>query len=489
MSFNSNRRDNNGSDGWWQNDNAAPLFSSLRRLSLQDLNNYSFSHHPSPVQQQRQQQSGGGRRIRSNSHSQQEGTTTIDDSDNAAATVADFQEVFNELKTQNPDVSMGALKQKTMQKIAELKAQKERQDRENREKEERNMEVARDQESGRKRQFASKLSFDKWVGKMRQNASQDIYKNNDDNDDNDQISSDGATRPGGLRGSFNIGGAHFANRRSHLDDSSSSDTLPPEKRESHVAVAFTQIVPVQTALNVGRRATSIMLRRNSVDSNVQSSTIVTKMNDGSGILNPSVRSDPEENFAPKRSVEDFSAMDGDLLGNVQQLELEDDHSNNSRSILSDISGVFLEGEMESDGVGDGSERLGRMEAKIADEVKNWHVNHNKTYEPTLKNFSGNKRGTDNDDNDGNDDDYDSVNAMETCSPILHVRNDDIGSYLSSFRKGSSSDLSVEFGEKSPSMHKNIHDNEDDEDDDYDDQSPPSGGFAADFSAWENREYA
>lgn len=91
-----------------------------------------------------------------------ERTAAHEETPRDTAAVTNFKEVFQQMKQENPSAPIGALHQKTMTRIAELKCIREMEEQRERE------EQARQEEEERlRKQSLAKKAVDKWMSKMR----------------------------------------------------------------------------------------------------------------------------------------------------------------------------------------------------------------------------------------------------------------------------------------------------------------------------------
>mmetsp|Transcript_1450 Transcript_1450/g.3674 ORF Transcript_1450/g.3674 Transcript_1450/m.3674 type:complete len:614 (+) Transcript_1450:68-1909(+) len=234
-----------------------------------------------------------------------------------SSAVANFHEVFHQMKKENPTASMGALQQKTMAHIAELKAQRRQEERRERELQQR-----RDEEERLRNQTAAMKYANKWVGKIRNNHHPTSHDDNSPRDD------------------------PRSHDRHDLSSSNNSNNFEQEQGDTNDGNIFTHFIPM------GTRATMIMShRRISMDSGggtIQSSLADTTMNTRCSSNDGNIPGGGGgANFAPRKSVGDltrlktdeFSLADDDTINTYGSML---DDKNNASIPSLDVSGLFVD---------------------------------------------------------------------------------------------------------------------------------------------------
>ena len=271
-------------------------------------------------------------------------TTTTNYNPNQAVGLFNYQEVFQQMKSQNPGSSLGALHQKTLARLAKLKAQTLAEEAQLREQQR-----IKDEEERLRNQSLAGRCVDKFVGRMS------IYNNN-------QQSSHGHN---GLLGehyeSSAIHPAKSSESNNHYHEpqhfrnsigSSSSHGIethfmPTGSRPSILASHRRTSVDSSTCSNKAGGASSrpsLLFpnshRRSSVDSTAQSSMGDTGTTSKSTIMEAGSLHvhDQAVNFAPRKSVGDLTSNEH---GGAEPRSWMDDKS--VQSFLSEVSGLYMDG--------------------------------------------------------------------------------------------------------------------------------------------------
>lgn len=424
--------------------------------------------------------------------------------------VSNYQDVFQQLKSENPTSSLGALQQMTMQRIAELKAQKEQEEAEL--EEERENEERRLKEEKRRLALANN-ALNKWVGKIRNVPAVTLTEGENDDGESDQDNVDTAATN------------QFTSQRqiqykAHLDDSfSSSSTGIPERSKGSIAV-LTQMMP--NPLITHGRQNSLIRRRNANNNNNNNnsvraagandkssnnrqatldSTSQTAANTASdNIVMGAIPRTAEEmyattaeeqgaNFAPRRmrSVGDFSVgtIDGDEFSQHHgQRNYADWDEKSVHSIISDMSGLFIDAKNDS---GDGGSAVGSNVGSVIDLIfdhsqyprKDDERGESKTEAMRLQQQHGNKHKVLNDRQQSIDSYVSDANVSESnrsnISDHTSLSRDSVNSngLIVGFVKRRFSDSS---GKGTDCARQSSFFN----------SKSGNGAFASDFSAWESR---
>eukprot|EP00584_Thalassiosira_punctigera_P012709 CAMPEP_0172547030 /NCGR_PEP_ID=MMETSP1067-20121228/16666_1 /TAXON_ID=265564 ORGANISM="Thalassiosira punctigera, Strain Tpunct2005C2" /NCGR_SAMPLE_ID=MMETSP1067 /ASSEMBLY_ACC=CAM_ASM_000444 /LENGTH=548 /DNA_ID=CAMNT_0013334049 /DNA_START=439 /DNA_END=2085 /DNA_ORIENTATION=- len=218
--------------------------------------------------------------------------------------VSDYQEVFQQMKQENPHSSLGALRQKTMYRMAELKAEKMTE-----EQRQRKEQQGKEEEERLRTQTLAQKCVDKWVGKIK-HTQQEISHSHP----NPQLGE-----------SFGTLTTEMENNHQTLpfdanDNSNGKEAhnIPSGRRASMIALMRRQSTLSYEAS---------MSRRTSIDSGImtQSSTggissIKEEMYINAGLV--AGGDDQTANFAPRRSVGDLTAEMDDVGSEGDQSSLD-----------------------------------------------------------------------------------------------------------------------------------------------------------------------
>eukprot|EP00985_Skeletonema_marinoi_P007721 scaffold3445_cov80-Skeletonema_marinoi.AAC.2 len=400
--------------------------------------------------------------------------------------LSDYQAVFQQMKLQNPTVSLGALQQKTMKRMSELKVEKEEMERMNLQ---------------RLRELEEKPHHGNNNGRMTLLGSLFHHRPRAGSDLSDKNSTSGL---GSDRSDRDNNHHHHSNNNSNnhnnsmpkapynVDDSFRSNNSVDSSHHnrpnvlSRATILISRRASNQDATTTGDHSNYLSGRRSTIDTNPLSeadgSTDNNHNGNGVGVGGGGVPSilktslimgeDQTGNFAPRKSVGDFTMMAG-----YPDSEEEDDDAmlgmDRSRtSGLSKASGLFISGD-ESENFGGESDNNIGMRMRMGMESTDLY----------------NREEDNNFDNRDEEINYEELEILEThlqqldtshgsqphCGDLnrsSHTFHSVISdSNQTTATEGSYTDsgsLIVGFGKQ------------------RDEKEDESRGFAADFSAWDNR---
>lgn len=230
--------------------------------------------------------------------------------------VSDYQEVFRQLKLENPTASMGALQHKTMERMAELKALRLEEERRKREEFEK-----KEEEERLRNQSTAEKYVNRIVGKIRLPHSISSLQVHHHHDSNPSLLQYPQQLHHSNKYCHQIPPQDQSATHLHPDDSTPSDG----KSFPFIAVPTgMRVSMISSSTSAARRASSALIdipwanngvrRRSSADSSSNS--------------NDNKNNDAATNLAPRRSVNDMSIGGGD------------DDSKSFLSYRSNASGIF-----------------------------------------------------------------------------------------------------------------------------------------------------
>jgi len=281
-----------------------------------------------------------------------------------ASELSHYQEVFQQMKLQNPTLSLGALQQKTMKRMSELKVEKE-------EMERMNLQRLMELESSAGRHGHHGSNSNGGNGRMtllgslfhhRPRAGSDLSDRNSsglgsDHSDHDNHNNSNTSN------NHNHQGVTLPKAPYNVDDSFRSNNSVDSSHRGVLSRATILISQSLSSNNNNQESTTAAgegsypsLRRSTIDTNP--STEADGSNDGSGagvggvplILRTSLilmGEDQNGNLAPRKSVGDFTAM---MAGWDDQDSDDDDYDDDDAMFEIDrskSSGLFISGDEES----------------------------------------------------------------------------------------------------------------------------------------------
>lgn len=301
----------------------------------------SGSGQPKNTLQQQQQFGGSFRRLSLDQQlacqAQGQDLDKSDGSDKASSiAVAKFQEVFQKMKQENPSASMGALRHKTMTRIAELKIIHQEEEHLEREERERKEEEERLRNQNLAKKYVGKL-----VDKITRPSMVAYQQGHSLLQEHHHLHHNFSSVNNTHQHSNNSNGHHSPH------DSQSGGDDNNEDNDDHI---FLQHMPISERASMIIRK-QVSNRRVSVDSgdtlNLNHSNEAKIDNSRNTLyINAGLvgGDDQAGNFAPRKSVGDLIAFGNDFLGS------EDDESDNksAMSFLTNVSGLFMDSDSALD---------------------------------------------------------------------------------------------------------------------------------------------
>ena len=254
----------------------------------------------------------------------------------ATSSVSNYQEVFAQMKSQNPTASLGALQQKTMTRMAEIKKQRlAEQERIKQEEENERLKKEEEERALKLKQTLAVKYMSKWMKKVDLEFKEDAIIRKDTSDSNnttaqEQTAGCGSSNTTSIQNQSSTPRAKMHRqgsfKRNSLDSSGgrniniNNNSYHSNLEHNNSDNILTQLIPTgarNSIVMAGRNSILINrnYRRSSIDTNytTQSSQLDNSATENDSMLECRINAgligeDQGNNFAPRRSVGDLSSI-------------------------------------------------------------------------------------------------------------------------------------------------------------------------------------
>jgi hypothetical protein len=442
------------------------------------------------------------------------------------ASVSDYQEVFQQMKQQHPNTSLGALQQITMQRIAELKLQKKKREEEELRRIQQQQQQHNDHHhknnsnevgGGRMtllggmgslfmRHRTDSCEFDGSDRNINNNNNSDRSDRSDHRDNNNSNNNHLPKAP------FMVDDSFRSNNSGEYDNN--NDTTTPSSRNvlSRATILISRRTSNDDSNHNGnshhhhhsRRSTVESSRRSSMESNPLSMTSEVDTSDKNNNNNSNnnelhnsfisihahnmMGEDQKMNFAPRKSVGDLTALGDSLLSSDDYDDYDDDDNRTAATgTRSLMSGLFISGDdsttVHNSGKlrGSGTSGDGGASADASAEAdSNGGASHQQQQQQHQENADENLLVQTQKLSTSTSHQHQPQRSDNSCGVDSYI------SLLSAASEGSydAGSLIVGFGRTPPTPQpKSIMSRKNQQ---HPEEEDESRGFAADFSAWDNR---